>query len=114
MSFVSDGFGGYLTLMLAGVLATEVWRWLGLSVGSRLDVAGALFQWVRAVATALVAGLVTRMLLFPAGELVQVPLPVRLGAFAGGVSFYFLLRRNLAAGVGGAAALLLAAQLVAK
>jgi hypothetical protein len=45
---------------------------------------------------------------------VQVPLPVRLGAFAGGVSFYFLLRRNLAAGVGGAAALLLAAQLVAK
>ena len=39
--------------------------------------------------------------------------PMGLGAFAGGIALYFLLRRNLAAGVGGAAALLLAAQLVA-
>lgn len=112
MSFIGDGFGGYLTLFLAGSLATEIWRWLGLALGSRLDAAGPLFQWVRAVATALVAGLVTRMVLFPAGALMQVPLAARLGAFAGGVALYFLLRRNLAAGVGGAAALLMAAQLV--
>ena len=114
MSFLGDGFGGYLTLILAGILATEVWRWLGLAVGSRLDVAGEPFQWVRAVATALVSGLVTRMVLFPAGALVEVPLWMRLGAFAGGVSLYLLLRRNVAAGVGAAAALLMAAQLVAS
>jgi len=114
MTFTGDGFGGYLTIFLAGFLATEVWRWLGLLLGSRLAVAGAPFQWVRAVATALVAGLVTRMVLFPAGALVQVPLAVRLGAFAGGVALYFLLRRNVAAGVGGGAALLLAAQLVGR
>lgn len=112
MSFLGDGFGGYLTLVLVGFLATEVWRWLGLAVGSRLDVAGAPFQWVRAVATALVSGLVTRMLLFPAGALVAVPLWMRLTAFAGGVSLYLLLGRNVAAGVGAAAALLMAAQLV--
>jgi hypothetical protein len=111
VSFLRDGFGGYLTLVLAGFLATEVWRWLGLAVGNRLDVAGAPFQWVRAVATALVSGLVTRMLLFPAGALLAVPLWMRLGAFAGGVSLYFLLRRNVAAGVGAAAALLMVAQL---
>ena len=74
----------------------------------RLDVSGAPFQWVRAVATALVSGLVTRMLFFPAGALVEVPLALRLGAFAGGVSLYFLLRRN----VGAAALLLMAAQFV--
>jgi len=112
VTFGTDGAGGYLAILLAGFLATEAWRWLGLAVGSRLDVAGAPFQWVRAVATALVAGLVTRMVLFPAGALLQVPLGVRLGAFAGGVALYFLLRRNLAAGVGGGAALLIAAQLV--
>ena len=61
MNFLGDGFGGYLTIVLAGILATEVWRWLGLAVGSRLDVAGAPFQWMRAVATALVSGLVARM-----------------------------------------------------
>jgi hypothetical protein len=110
MRFLGDGFGGFLTIVIAGFLATEIWRWLGLAVGSRLDVSGAAFQWTRAVATALVSGLVTRMLLFPAGALVEVPLALRLGAFAGGVSLYFLLRRNLAAGVGGAALLLMAAQ----
>jgi hypothetical protein len=110
MTFVGDGFGGYLTLFLAGFLATEVWRWLGIVVGSRLDAAGAPFLWVRAVATALVAGLVTRMVLFPAGALAGVPTGVRLGALAGGVAVYFLTRRNLAAGVGGGAGLLMAAQ----
>jgi hypothetical protein len=114
MGFLGDGFGGYLTLILAGFLATEVWRWLGLALGSRLDVSGAPFQWVRAVATALVSGLVTRMLFFPTGALLEVPLAVRLGAFAGGISLYFLLRRNVAAGVGVAALLLMAAQLVAR
>ena len=114
MAFLRDGFGGYLTIVLAGILATEVWRWLGLAVGSRLDVAGAPFQWMRAVATALVSGLVARMVLFPAGALVEVPLWMRLGALAGGVSLYLLLRRNVAAGVGAAAALLIAAQLATR
>jgi len=113
MSALQDGFGGYLALFLAGVLATEIWRWLGLAVGSRLDVAGAPFQWVRAVATALVAGLVIRMVLFPAGALANVSLAIRLGAFAGGLALYFLIRRNLAAGVAGGSAVLIAAQLLA-
>jgi hypothetical protein len=77
-------------------------------------VAGAACHWVRAVATALVSGLVARMLLFPAGTLAGVPVALRIAAFAGGVSIYLLTRRNVAAGVGAAAALLMAAQLVAR
>jgi hypothetical protein len=111
MSVLDDGFGGYLSLFLAGCLATEIWRWLGLAVGSRLDVGGALFQWVRAVATALVAGMVARMVLFPVGALANPPLAARLAAFAGGMALYFALRRNLAAGVVGGAALQVAVQL---
>jgi hypothetical protein len=114
MHFLNDGFGGFLTLLLAGVLATEIWRWLGLAVGSRLDVSGAPFLWVRAVATALVSGLVTRMLFFPTGALIEVPLGLRLAAFAGGVSAYLLLRRNVGAGVGTAALLLMVVQLVGR
>jgi hypothetical protein len=114
MNFIGDGLGGYLTLFVAGFLATEVWRWLGYVIGSRLDVEGAPFLWIRAVATALVAGLVTRMLLFPAGTLAHVPSVVRLGAFAGGVVLFLVLRGNLAAGVAGGAALLLGAQLLTR
>jgi hypothetical protein len=112
MSFLGDGFGGYLTLFLAGYLATEVWRWLGLAVGNRVDVGGAPLQWVRAVATALVSGLVARMVLFPAGALMQVHPGARLLAIAGGIGLYLLLRRSVAAGVAAGAALLMAGQLV--
>ena len=69
---------------------------------------------MRAVALALVAGLVSRMVLFPAGALANVPTAIRLGAFAGGIALYFLARRNLAAGVVGGAALLMAAQMLVR
>ena len=50
------------------------------------------------------------MILFPAGALANVPLAIRIGAFAGGLALYFLARRNLAVGVVGGALLLMAAQ----
>ncbi len=111
MSFLQDGTGGYLTLFLAGALANEVWRLLGVVAGSHLDMDGQLFQWVRAVALALVAGLVSRMVLFPAGALADVPLAIRLASFAGGIALFYAARRNLGAGVVGGGVLLLLAQL---
>lgn len=111
MSFLQDGTGGYLTLFLAGALANEVWRLLGVVAGSHLDLDGQLFQWVRAVALALVAGLVSRMVLFPAGALADVPLAIRLASFAGGIALFYAARRNLGAGVVGGGVLLLLAQL---
>ena len=112
MTFLQDGTGGYLSLVLAGVLMTECWRWLGALVGSRLAIDGPLFQWVRAVATALVAAMVSRMLLFPAGAMAGVPLALRLTAFAAGLAIYFVSRRNIGAGVLGAALVLMAMEAV--
>lgn len=112
MAFLDDGTGGYLSLFLAGVLMTEMWRWLGVALGSRLAVEGAAFQWVRAVATTLVAAMVSRMLLFPAGALAGVPPGIRIGAFLGGLALYFAARRSLGAGVVGGGLILLLAVLV--
>jgi hypothetical protein len=111
MSPIPDGFGGYLTLVLAGVLANEVWRWLGVAAGRRLDLDGQAFQWVRAVALALVAGLVSRMVLFPAGALANVPMTIRLASFAAGIALFYVTSRNLGFGVVGGAILLLLAQI---
>ena len=110
MSVLNDGAGGYGAILLAGVLTTEIWRWLGVLVGSRLAVDGAVFQWVRAVATSLVAAMVARMLLYPAGTLASVPWQLRLGAFVAGVACYFAARRSLGAGVACGALILLAAE----
>lgn len=108
MNFVDDGTGGYLTLFVAGFLATEIWRWMGMLVGSRLTVEGAVFQWVKAVATTLIAAMVSRMLLFPAGQLAGVPFGLRMGAFLGGIAVFYAARRSLGIGVAGGGLLMLA------
>jgi Branched-chain amino acid transport protein (AzlD) len=104
MSALDDGFGGYLALALVGFLVHEPWRWLGLALGRNVTVDSGLFLWVRAVATALVAGLVMRLILFPAGALAGVPLSIRIAAIAIGATAYWLTGRNLGAGVAAGAA----------
>lgn len=92
-------WGGYLPFFAAGFLVSEPWRWAGALVGRSIDPAGEIFVWVRAVSTAIVAGLVTRMLVFPTGELALVSLEVRSLALATGLAGYFLLWRNMGLGI---------------
>ena len=85
----------YVALVLLGFLPSEIWRWLGIALGRGLDEESEIILWVRAVATALVAGVVARIVLFPPGALASVPLGVRLAALACGF-FAFLFRPPLA------------------
>jgi len=89
----------YLALLLVGVLPSEIWRWLGLMLGGGLDEDSEIIMWVRAVATALIAAVVARIVLIPPGALAAVPLPVRLAALAGGFLGFLLIRRSAFAGV---------------
>lgn len=108
-TWVASGWGGYALILFAGMLATEPWRWLGVRLSRDLSVDSEVFRWVRAVSTAMVAGLVARLLTFPLGQLEAVPLSVRLGAFVAGVLFFVFVWRSLAIAVAGSAVLLVAA-----
>ena len=106
---------GYLALLLVGFLPSEIWRWLGVLLGRGLDEDSEIVLWVRAVATALVAGVVARIVLFPPGGLAGVPLEVRLGAIGCGLAGFFLLKRSPFAGlIVGEAALVLGALALAR
>jgi len=107
-ALVATGWGGYLLIIVAGVLMTEPWRWLGVRLSRDLDVDSEVFRWVRAVSTALVAGLVARLVVFPIGQLETIPLSIRIAAFATGVIVYLFLIRNLAVGVVSGTAFLVA------
>jgi hypothetical protein len=89
----------YLALILVGFLPNEIWRWLGIALGHRLDETSEIVLWVRAVATALIAGVIARIVLFPPGVLAGVPLTVRLIALGAGLLAYLLIRRSALAGV---------------
>ena len=89
----------YLLVILVGFLPTDIWRWLAVIFARNLDDDSELMIFVRAVATALVAGVITRLVLVPTGDLIAVPLAVRVGAVAGGFLAYFLARRSTLTGV---------------
>lgn len=99
----------FLYILIAGVAATAVWRLLGLALSRGLAEDSPLLEWVRAVSTALVAGLVARTVMFPPGALAEVELAARVGAFALGIALYMLGGKRLGLGVLGAALALLTA-----
>jgi hypothetical protein len=93
------GLGPYLTILLAAALPTQVWRWVGVLLAGRLDESSELFAWVRAVATALVAAVIAKLVIFPSGTLLTVPLGARVGAAAIGFAVYLVAGRRLAVGI---------------
>ena len=60
-------------LVLAGFLPNEVWRMIGLWLGGGVDEGSELLVWVRAVATAILAGVIAQILVQPPGALASVP-----------------------------------------
>ncbi|MFG1371552.1 AzlD domain-containing protein [Xanthobacter oligotrophicus] len=95
---MSEG-AALLIVLLAGFLPTEIWRSLAILAGRRVEEGSPVFHWVKAVATALLAAVVARLLFAPAGALAAVPLVLRLGAVAGGVAGFLVFRRSVFAGV---------------
>lgn len=101
-----DGWWAYAFIAIAGWLATDIWRWLGVLVGNRLRDDSEALNWVRAVATALVAAVIAKLILYPTGVLAQSPLWLRLGAVAVGAIAFFLARQKPAVGIATAVAAL--------
>lgn len=98
MSF--DGIWPYVFIAVAGWLATDLWRWAGVLVGNRIDESSEILNWVRAVATALVAAVIAKLIFFPTGTLEMSPLWLRLGAVVfGGLCFFFGGRYRQIAGI---------------
>ena len=99
---MSEFFGDWhalVMLVLAGVIPNQVWRMLGLWLGSGLDEGSDLLMWVKAVATAILAGVIAQILVQPPGALASIPPVLRYGALAVGLVAFMLTRRSIFAGV---------------
>jgi hypothetical protein len=89
----------YLALILVGFLPNEVWRALGLVLARGLNEDSEIVVWSRAVATAIIAGVLAKLILFSSGALATIPLSVRIGAAAAGFVVYLVMKRSVFAGV---------------
>jgi len=96
--FVGD-WHALLVLLLAGFLPNEIWRMIGVWFGAGVDEGSELLVWVRAVATAILAGVIAQILIQPPGALAGVPDWLRYAAVAGGCVVFLTTRRSIFAGV---------------
>jgi len=104
--FVAD-LWPWILLIFVGFLPNESWRMLGVVAARGIDETSEVIVWVRAVATATLTGVVSKVVVFAPGALGTVPLAVRITAAACGIAAFLVMRRSLfAALVAGVAALL--------
>jgi hypothetical protein len=86
-------------LFVAGVIPNQIWRMLGLWFGGGIDEGSELLVWVRAVATAILAGVIAQIVVQPPGALASVPGFLRYGSVAAGFAVFLLSRKSIFAGV---------------
>ena len=109
---MSGELNAYALLLLVGFLPNEIWRMIGVVLARGLNETAPAVVWVRAVATAVLGGVIARIVLIPPGALASVPMAVRLGALALGFAGFLVIRRSPFVGIAiGEAALLLGAVL---
>ena len=89
----------FLVLVTVGFLPNEIWRVLGLVLARGLNEDSQVVIWSRAVATATLAGVIAKLLLFSNGSLAAIPVGVRLGAAVVGFVAFLAVKRSVFAGV---------------
>jgi len=89
----------YLAVVLLGFLPSEVWRWLAVALAHRIDEDSEVFRFVRSLATALLVGVVYKIVAAPARELAAAPLWARGGAFVFAAAAFFGFGRSVFAAI---------------
>ena len=104
----------FLFILIAGTAATDIWRFLGAYLGGRIAADSEVLVGVRAVATALVAGVIGNLVVFPSGELAETTLLLRLGAVAVGFAVFLASGKRMLVGILTAEAVLIAGMLLGQ
>jgi hypothetical protein len=99
MKLLLNDIGPWFALLLVGFLPNEIWRLAGLVLVRGLDENSQIIIWVRAVATAMLAGVLAQLILSTSGALALIPVAVRVGAAAIGFAAFLLAKRSVFAGV---------------
>ena len=102
----------YLFILIAGWLATDAWRFLGVYLAAHIRSDAEILVLVRALATALVAAVISNLIIFPSGALAAAPLALRIGAAIVSFGTYIAFGRKVWMGVLAGEAVLIGGMLV--
>ena len=89
----------FVFILIAGILPNGVWRWAGALLVGGMDEDSEWLIFVRCVATALVAAVVTQFVFFPNGALAEIPVWVRGGSAGIGFLLFLWFGQRMIVGV---------------
>ena len=96
---LSQGLWPWVALIAFGFLPSEVWRMISVFLARGIDERSEWLVWVRAVATALLAAVVAKLLMSPNGTLAAIPIWGRIGALVIGMMGFVLGRKSMIAAI---------------
>jgi len=76
-------------------IATFASRFLGILTAENLSDKSKLFDWFNYVAYSILAALITRMIIFPAGALLDSTLLIRLAVLSISIAIFLYSKKNL-------------------
>lgn len=89
----------FVFILLAGWLPTDIWRFMGVYLAGHIREESPFLVFARTLATALVAAVIAKLVLYPEGALASSPLALRLSAMALGFFVYTFMGRKVYRGV---------------
>ena len=90
-----DLSGNIILVIIITSLATFLSRFLGVLSSKNINIRSKIFRWFNCIAYSVLAALIARMVVFPAGELAESAIFIRLFVVVVSVVMFLFTKRNL-------------------
>ena len=92
---MSDISSNIIVVILVTSFATYLSRFLGVLSSEKIKETSKIFKWFNCIAYSVLAALIARMVVFPAGELAESGILIRLFVVVASVVMFLFTKRNL-------------------
>ena len=92
---MSDISSNIIVVILVTSFATYLSRFLGVISSEKIKETSKIFKWFNCIAYSVLAALIARMVVFPAGELAESGILIRLFVVVASVAMFLFTKRNL-------------------
>ena len=92
---MSDISSNIIVVILVTSFATYLSRFLGVVSSEKIKETSKIFKWFNCIAYSILAALIARMVIFPAGELAESGILIRLFVVVASVAMFLFTKRNL-------------------
>ena len=92
---MSEMSSNIILVILVTSFATYLSRFLGVVSSEKIKETSKIFKWFNCIAYSILAALIARMVIFPAGELAESGILIRLFVVAASVVMFLSTKKNL-------------------